>query len=57
MREHADWHPESEDEDPAGNPECESFTLREVVKHIRGVRAGVHTLADFADFYCLEFLE
>lgn len=53
VREDADWHPDDDTDDPAGDASCNSFMLRELAKHAAGVAAGRHSLADFAEFYCL----
>lgn len=53
VRERAAWHHDCDDDDPADNPESDTYMLREIAKHCDGLVKGVHTLDDFADFYCL----
>lgn len=53
LRGRADWHPDSDEDDPADNAEVDSFMLREIAKHAAGVASGLHDLHDFARHYCL----
>ena len=54
VREHAGYDPEDDSQDdPAGDADAVEFMLRELSKHAAGVAAGRHSLADFAEFYCL----
>ena len=34
--------------------ESYAFQLRELVKHVKELREGKHTLDEFAEFYCLK---
>lgn len=39
--------------DPERDEGAYAFVLEEIVGHIEDVRAGRHTLEEFADFYCM----
>ena len=39
--------------DPALDRGSYAYMLEELIGHVEDVRAGRHTLAEFADFYCM----
>lgn len=54
VREHAGYDPEDDtQDDPAGDADAVEFMLRELSKHARQTVRGVHSLADFTEFYVL----
>jgi hypothetical protein len=54
VRMHADYDPEDDtQDDPAGDAAAVEFMLRELSRHARETVKGMHSLADFAGFYCL----
>ena len=54
LRERDDWSEDSQEDDPADNPEVDVSMLRMIADHADGVLKGVHSLHDFADFYCMK---
>lgn len=41
--------------DPDNNDAAYAFLLEEIIAHVEDVRAGRHTLQEFAEFYCINF--
>ena len=39
--------------DPERDEGAYAFAVEELIGHVEDVRAGRHTLAEFADFYCM----
>lgn len=39
--------------DPERDEGAYAFMVEELIDHIEDVRAGKHTLEEFADFYCM----
>lgn len=54
IRERAGYDADDESaDDPAGDADQWVFMLRELSRHARETARGEHTVAEFADFYCL----
>lgn len=53
VRRRSGWTPDSTDDDPAIDLIGDVSLLRMIEAHAHGVHTGLHTLEDFASFYCL----
>lgn len=48
-----DWKDDGYSDDPAGDANYCILCLKEIADHAEGCEVGKHSIADFADHYCL----